>query len=364
MNPEENTEFSMGAFRSPADYRDIRIASISAPREYPPSFFIDISKLPVWNQRKIGACVGHAMAKYKQSLDLIDTGEVIPLSARFLYALAKCRDDYQGEGTYPRLVAKILKEEGCATENTCPNDTTLDHESYVYHRKEGDIPTSAKEEAYKAKIAGYAWADLTVEGLKQCICDFNGGAMLVELDKNWWTDIKGIYTRLAAKLFPLRPPKVVLSGHEVYLIGYRDIGNGDVEFHHLGSWDKDWGDKGTGYFLWSQYKKNIKELITYTDIPNHLLEEAHNKPPVFKYTFTRPIEFNETSEEVKQLQSALKMYGTFDNAITGWYGPITAKAVLEFQLEEVPTLSYYERFVMRGKKVGPKTLDALNRIYG
>jgi hypothetical protein len=357
-----NENPTTGAIKSPPDYRDIRIAQVSAPREYPPSFFVDVSKLPVWHQRKIGACVGHAMAKYKQKLDLDDTGKVEPLSARFLYAMAKAQDNYAGEGTYPRLVAKILKDVGCATEATCPNDTTLDHESYVYNRKEENIPTPAKDEAYKAKIAGYAWADLTKEGLKQCIVDFNGGAMLVRLDKNWWTDIKGIYTYVAAKLFPLRAPKENISGHEVYLMGYRDIGNGDVEFHHLGSWGDKWGDNGTGYFLWSEYKEYIDEVITYTDIPNHLLEEANNKPAEFKYKFTRPIEVGETSEEVKQLQSALKMYGTFDFAITGYYGSITAKAVLDFQKKET-ILSWYERYVMRGQKVGPKTLEALNRIY-
>lgn len=359
-----NEKPTTGAIKSPPDYRDIRIAQISSPREYPPSFFVDISELPVWHQRKIGACVGHAIAKYKQKIDLDDTGILHRLSARFLYAIAKARDNYQGEGTYPRLVAKILKDVGCSTEDTCPNNTELKHEEYVYYRNEKNIPQEAFNEAYKAKIEGYAWADLTIEGLKQCIVDFNGGAMLVRLDKNWWTDIKGIYTYIAGKLFPLRPPKPenTITGHEVYLIGYRDIGDGDVEFHHLGSWGDTWGDKGTGYFLWSEYKKYIDEVITFTDIPNQLLEEAHNKPKEFKYEFTRPIELGETSEEVKQLQSALKMYGTFNFAITGYYGPITAKAVLDFQLERCE-LSWYERFVMRGVKVGPKTLSALNSIY-
>jgi len=358
----ENQIFTTGGIKSPPDYRDIRIAQVSAPREYPPSFFVDVSQLPVWHQRKIGACVGHACAKYKQLLDLKDTNTVNNLSARFLYAWAKCIDGLQDEGTWPRLVAKILKDTGCATEATCPNDTTLDHESYCYQRDLNSIPTSAKDEAYKAKIKAYAWADLTLEGIKQCVVDFNGGTLLVRLGKEWWTDKKGVYTNSAAKLFPLRVPKEIVSGHEVYLIGYRDIA-GDTEIHFLNSWSKDWGDKGTGYFLWSEYKKYVDELITYTDIPDQLLEEAHNKPATFKYTFTRPIELGETSEEVKQLQSALKMYGTFDNAITGYYGPITSKAVLDFQIKEVPTLSHYERFVMRGKRVGPKTIEQLNRIF-
>jgi hypothetical protein len=352
-----------GAIKSPPDYRDIRIAQIASPREYPPSFFVDVSQLPVWHQRKIGACVGHACAKYKQLLDLKDTGKVEPLSARFLYAMAKCRDGYQDEGTYPRLVAKILKDIGCATENTCPNDTTLNHESYVYNRKEEDIPTSAKEEAYKAKIGGYAWADITKEGLKQCICDFSGGAMLVRIDKNWWTTIKGIYTNLASKLFPLRYPKKenTISGHEVYLIGYRDIGD-DVELHHLGSWSKDWGNKGTGYFLWSEYKNYIDEVITFTDIPNQLLEEAHNKPKTFTYNFTKPMDFGYEGEEVKKLQEALIMTGDFDFRITGYFGEITRKAVLKFQVRECK-LSWYEQYVLRGSKVGEKTLSALNRLF-
>ena len=104
-----------GAIKSPLDERDFKleiVASASLPETLPESVMIDVSKLPVWHQRKIGACVGHAWGKSQQRCEFVEKGKVIPLSARFLYAIAKCKDGYSGEGTYPRLVGQILKDYG------------------------------------------------------------------------------------------------------------------------------------------------------------------------------------------------------------------------------------------------------------
>ena len=161
-----------GGVPSPFDERDFKldiVAGASLPETLPDSSQIDISKLPVWMQNKIGACVGHAWGKSQQKCELVETQQVIPLSPRFLYAIAKCKDGIKDEGTYPRLVGQILKDYGCATEATVPNDTTLDHETYVYNRDITQIPAKAFLEAKPYGIDGYAWAAVTEEGIKKAI---------------------------------------------------------------------------------------------------------------------------------------------------------------------------------------------------
>ncbi len=354
-------EIAFGSVPSLPDYRDIGLAQVQTPRVYPPSFFNDITDLPVWHQRKIGACVGHAAAKYKQKLDRDDTKKVRNLSARFLYAMAKCLDNLPGEGTYPRTVAKILYDTGCATEYTCPNDTTLEHEAYVFGRTLQNISEEMLRDAKEAKISGYAFVDISIEGLKQAIVDFKGCKLLVNVGKEWYTDKLGYVTWDGNLILPVLPPKAIISGHEVYLYGYENV-SGDVRFWFRNSWSNEWGAGGNGYFLWSEYQNNVREGITYIDIPDHLLEEVHNLPPEFSHHFTQKMGYGQTSEEVKWLQRALKVGGFFNNSITGYYGDITRSAVFEFKKKYV-TLNWWDRNVTRGARVDQKTLLELNRLY-
>src|SRR3990167_4893678 len=153
-------EFEMlnpGGLKSPYDYRQVPLSAVATAIPLLESYKTDISMLPVWNQKKIGSCVGHAFAKLAQYYWYKKTGKVINFSPRFLYAVAKSLDSYHGEGTYPSLVAKILKDYGCATEELIPNNSDLFHEEYVYGRKLNNIPEAAFKEAEQYKIPGYAF---------------------------------------------------------------------------------------------------------------------------------------------------------------------------------------------------------------
>jgi murein DD-endopeptidase MepM/ murein hydrolase activator NlpD len=81
--------------------------------------------------------------------------------------------------------------------------------------------------------------------------------------------------------------------------------------------------------------------------------------PIFSYNFTRPMQLGERSLDIGKLQEYLKQEGYFEGEITNYYGPITRKAVLAFQNDWV-ALSMYEKIILKGSKVGPKTLLALN----
>lgn len=352
---------TLGGIQSPPDHRDIFIGQLGLPVDVPTSYFVDISQLPVENQRQIGCCVGCAAAKYKQKIDQLDTTLVMPWSFRFLYALAKCRDGLSGQGTYPRLVSKILTEEGCPVDSICPDDTTIDHESFVYQRIEGNIPKTAFDEAYRAKISGYAFVNNDLNSIKQAVVNCNGLIMLVRVGKEWWSDKNGT-TWDKNRLLPIQPPQQIVSGHEIYVYGYQDTGS-DTKIYFRNHWTDKWADNGNGYFLYSQYKAFIDEMITFTDIPNSLLENAHNSDLLFKHDFTAPMALGDVGSEIQALQRALKMEGLFNFEITGNYGPITQKAVLDFQNKYNLSLSWYERYILKGSKVGPKTLLILNKIY-
>lgn len=358
---EEKMIPGLGGIASPFDYRDIQIGQVVPDMDvYPDKKRVDISKLPVWYQRKIGACVGHACAKYKQRLDLDTIPEAIPLSARFLYTIAKSLDGYQDEGTYPRLVMKILKDYGCATEKTVPNDTTLSHEAYVYNRNIDNLPSGALNEAKKYKIASYASVPMTKLGIQKAVNFADGLSMLVRLDASWWSDKNGI-TWDPARILPLKAPNPAISGHQIYVFGYEVVGD-DMKVFFLNSFSSDWGNHGEGWFWLSEYQKFMVEGWTAINVPAQLLDEANNLPATFSHNFNRVISYGERSEEVKALQRALSVDKSFNYTVTGYYGDITAAAVLSFQ-RKYKVASTAELNGLNGKRVGAKTLAKLNELF-
>lgn len=83
------------------------------------------------------------------------------------------------------------------------------------------------------------------------------------------------------------------------------------------------------------------------------------------YNFTTPLVFGQLNRDIKALQDILKYEGLFPMNIesTGYYGAITAKGVYQWQIKNnITTLS--ELNVLEGRRVGNKTIIALNQIYG
>lgn len=373
---------------SPRDYRDVPLAAVGPEEDsayaasLPDSYFVDLKDIPVWYQRKIGSCVGHTGAKYKQVLDKKETGEVIDYSPRFLYALAKARDGFPGEGTYPRLVAKILKDIGCATEATVPNDSTLTHEEYVYGRDESKVP--GKDEAEPGQIGGYAFPNVKdPTSLKKGITEFSGAMLLMRIDRAWWSKKDGTVSWAENDVVPLRPPTGDISGHEVYLYGYENVvenGRERVKFYIFNSWSVDWGMQGKAWFYHDEYVAWLDEAITFVDLPNDVKERISELPDAnsFKHTFSKDIVAGERSEEVRALQTALMIDGQFDKELyaellkegtLGYFKPggVTQKALLAFQLKYLPpsgVSTVQDLIRLNGARCGPKTRTELNKRFG
>lgn len=365
MNEGEEKIICTGGLPSPKDYRDVALSSVVIPIDLPDNFEVDVTDIPIWYQKKIGCCVGAAGAKYKQRLDKEDIKQIVPLSFRFLYSVCKCMDGVSDEGTYPRLSMQVLKNYGCATESTIPNNTDLDHETFVYNRKIENIPNDAIEEAKKYKISSFASVDISKEGIKSAVFQAAGCSMLVKLGIEWYTDKEGYINWNPEKIFPIRAPGAIISGHQIYVYKYETVGD-DLRIWFLNSWSDKWGISGKGYFMWSEYRNFIVEAWTAIDIPQSLLDNVNTlpKPGEFKYNFQSKIKYGETSDSVKALQIALKIEGLFNFPyVTGFYGSITARAVLDFQIKHNIPLSWYEKYVLAGKLVGPKTLSVLNQIF-
>lgn len=75
-----------------------------------------------------------------------------------------------------------------------------------------------------------------------------------------------------------------------------------------------------------------------------------------KVLFTKDMKEGDQNGDVRNLQIMLGV------TPTGYYGPKTKAAVLSFQINNGVPLSFWERYVARGKYCGPKTREKLNSI--
>jgi len=353
------------------------LADAALPLSYSPN----IDGIPHWDQNRIGACVGHAAGKAKQVAGFHHDGTIRPYSARFLYAMAKALEgtlqpegDFRNfgrtasanDGTYPELVAKIMQKYGVGVEADVPNNTLLTPDAYVYNRNLAAIP--GKTEAARHKISNYAFAPITVAGIKTAIqfAGENNGLvfMLTQIDKNWWTKENGQSSWLAKDLFThfggLRPPNdpASLGGHETYPFAFDTIA-GRVQILDFNSWGDDWGNGGNAPLDLADWLPHIIQVITCVDLPDDYTA------PNWTYTFTKAMKQGDQNSDVVALQHALRIEGCFPatQSFTGYFGSITLDAVKKFQTKYASDILSPVGLTQPTGFVGTMTLKKLNALF-
>lgn len=362
---------NLGAKRSPYDYRHM-IASAAAdmtPQPLPVGIITDMTKFGEFDQKQEPACVSNAWAKRMKLWWYLKTGQVVDFCPRFLHIISGMKK-YNGtadlgpeDGRDPAIVAKLSLTVGCATEATLVNDTTL---STVDYFNPALISQAMLDEAAQYKIPGYISVAPTQAAFRNAVIKYGAVSMLLEVGAEFWTAPNGVVSWDAEGpngIDPIRPPKSIndiISGHETLYIGYNSLlERGD------NSWSDLWDLKGEFNFIWSEWEDYIKEGWTIAELDPTTLALLQSLPPAsdFEHEFVTSLSQGMTSDEVKMLQIALSIDGEFTYPeVTGYYGPLTATAVLAFQQKyQVDTSA--ELLSLKGSRVGPKTLAALNKIY-
>jgi hypothetical protein len=116
---------------------------------------------------------------------------------------------------------------------------------------------------------------------------------------------------------------------------------------------------------YDHYKPTQKLLSLDFQVPFVLKGVVSQKKPteveIVTHVFNKDIIYLERSDEVMFLQKALKQLEFLKVNPTGYYWENTRIAVLNFQIQ-YKLLNWYERYILRGKRVGPKTRAKLNEI--
>lgn len=334
----------LGALANPVDTRDISLARVQAPVALPRSYKTDIAKLTRRDQKATGSCVGQAGAALVDFFNLLEEGKSADAAARGLYALCKARDGLKAEGTYPRVLAKVLTDIGAPTTKHVKEDFTLRESALI------DVPETKEllADAYPFRVdTNYAWVAEDVESLKQAIYQNKVilASLLVGDDKS------------DGRMTAVNPR----GRHYILLFGFETRSNGDTKFLFLNSWGKDWGKNGEGYFYFSDMVGKIYDVLAFVDIPNEILQEAKTT-----YKFQNTLKPGSVGPEVLELQNRLANEKAkdglpcFRNATPAPnYGPATRAAVERYQCAK-GIICYGTPETTGYGQLGPSTRAALN----
>lgn len=366
-----------GAIQSPEDYRYVKLEHLAgaAPEasSFPASFHIDFSQVPDIYQRQIGECTNAGFAEIRMHREIRLNSQNLTFSERFTYALSKMRDglaDKANQGTFPNMPFKIGVAYGIPTVATCAADTTLDFESYIFNRTAPSIPTAAYTEADKYRIPGYAqiggFNAVSEAQLKQGLTQSQDGvAICLQIGNEWWTAKDGRTSWASADILPIRKSVAPVSGHVVTATGWEtEAGTNRCKLFFRNHWSKGWADNDNGWFYLDEHP--LSEAWMISEIPDALLAIVKSLPAQkdFSYTWANVMNPGDNNADVQNLQIALKIAGAFpfNQPVTQYFGNITRAAVMQFQTT-YGVASAAEIQSANGK-VGPKTLDALNKMFG
>ena len=221
---------------SPPDERDYPVARIAPDERTPPSVRLDHRIQKVLNQGFCGTCAG------KTGNAILSADHKTDLSSLFLYSRAKELDGIPHiEGTYPRVLLKVMHQEGSCPEHMLP------YEDLKVCLQPPQITPEQALAATPYKIDSYARCR-NLTDIKRAIA--NGelvfGAILVA--DNFIRYREGI----------IEPPTGQEHGyHAVVFCGYDDT-VGAVR--GVNSWGTRWGEDGY-FWLSYDYFDNVAHFI-------------------------------------------------------------------------------------------------------
>lgn len=366
----DNFKLATGAHIPSPDPNLWTLASVGAPTVYPSSCMIDLSWRTASMQNQIGCCVGCTGEEVVAQIVHTLTRSTEELSYRFVYAMAKGLDGIEDQGTSPAIVASIIKNYGVPLEKFAPNESTLDHETFIYNRKMKDkasiiatLGQEAYDDAQTRKAGAYFTVPLTIDGIKQAVtyANNNNGLVMIlrSVGNTYWTDVNGVSTWDKDKILPIRTPSTITSGHEESLYGYDvEPKTNRLRIYWLNHWSPAWADNGRGWEYADVWLPLIKEIrVVVAALPP--------APPTFSYHFTQTLSKGQKGADVVALQHALSLQGCFpsDQTFTGFFGDITFQAVIKFQEKYRADILTPVGLEHGTGFVGQRTIAKLNNLY-
>lgn len=346
------------------DYMFIETVASASPANWVEKSPSQWRKFPIRNQNGSGTCVAQTQAKELGIMYAVNNnGEFVEFSAGFIYKRRVNKDWPNSSGMVGVDARDIINKNGATLESLMPSQNMTDaqvdaSEEKQYYR---DIAKLFSVPNYVGYTAGQDF-----EKISSTIQTTKKGVMVwFRFDYDEWTDIPFLKagSRLSCHHSVTAVDAVLYKGKK-YLV---------IE----DSWGQFFGFEGQR-LISEEFFAARNTFASY--LINFKMHEKEKAPTPAKQVFSIELEFipideqgqiadpvknEEQKKQVIQLQKVLQKEGLFPKNIdtTGYYGAITAKAVLGFQ-RRYQVAPESELAALQGRRVGAKTLAKLNELYG
>lgn len=306
----------------------------------------DFRKFPIRNQDGSGSCVAQALAKVLGINNFLEDGTFVELSAKDIYT----RRSNEGDGMWGVDALMIAVTHGATLESLIPSQNMNEEEMNKIDRKKYQEQIG---KIFKGK--NFVLLPFDIDLIGEQIQKGKGVLMFFKFNRDEWKD----YPKILSD-----DPKL----HHAVVGVDTTMDNGEKAIVIDDSWGEFFGLDGQRVITESFLKERMTFCGYIVDLQNDWMQvedkEEENKP---HYTFTKSLKFStkfNVDEDVKALQRILIYENLFpiNVDVTGYYGSITRKAVLEFQFKHGVDKDQ-ELYELDGRAVGPKTIKKLNELY-
>ena len=325
-------------------------------------------KFPIFNQDGSGSCVAQTLAKLLGILYWLKNQLYVHFSATHIYQ----RRSNKPSGGMAGVDAFNIARKGVTLEELVPsqdmNDGQMDG---------AEIPQYKQDVGSVFKIGNYVSLPIKdIDTIASVIQTTNKAVMVwFYFKSDEWSDVPTV------KYPDLNLYAGDTSRHSVTAVDFT-LYQGKKALIIEDSWGQFFGLNGQrviteDFFRVRNWFAAYPINFAFDDQTQPQPQPVPVKP---KYAFTKPLVFilwdnaknqpanvalhENQKADVVALQNILKYEGHFPSNVTstGYYGSITAKAVYAFQIaHKVAPLSELDS--LRGRRVGEKTIKALNEIY-
>lgn len=349
MADPNTPNFNPGGIADRIDNRDFLWGEVgfgAEPFDWSTEF--DIEKklgfvIPPKDQGPSFSCGGQAWSYLAGILEAVQEKKYTERSAKYVYSQVYA----PGGGSRGRDCAQIFVNQGVARETSLSSYENSGDPTEAFMERSGDIVDSMRQDALSDKSFSYTQTipspvASNIDNVAQAIRDNNGVILGLDGENNgtWGT------------AFPL-PPVNTEWRHWIYA-GKAKMINGTKYIGLLNSW----GNVGENGWQWihEPYFTSGHVWSGWTHVLN-----LNPIPPSFKAKFVSNLSFGQSGVDIQNLQQALQIDGEFPKTVapTGFYGGITASAVLKFRTK----YNIDSSSDPLGHSVGPLTRAELNKLF-
>lgn len=330
----------------PRDYpfTPLEVAEAGAPFEWQVGNGPDpelVELLAIKNQGLSGSCGGQAFSYYGQRLRAMYANDFRSRSAKYLYSQVYV----PGGGSADRDLANIAIKQGFGLETDTPSMQGIFAPSEAFMERPQDITALARIGAARDQASfAYAFPTINLESIAQAASACFGVVIgLHGTNNGTWLSVEPGSPKAGDDLW----------SHYIYA-AEPQVYNGKKGIWCAQSWGTGAGLNGW-QFIDEAYFASGAIWAAIVLIYN----AAPVQPP--QHSFTTDLKLGQTGDDVYALQEYLAYDGDLTVKPTGYYGQITAQAVLRLQLKYgVASAASLEE--LGGHIVGPATRAKLNSL--